>query len=131
MENKLAHIAIAVDNINESKSFFELITGNSASEQKLVDSQQVNTSFVRIGETHIELLEPTANTSPISKFLANRGGGIHHLCIETNTFDDLVYRVTSMGIRTLSEPFIGAKNKRVVFFHPKDTYNVLIELEEA
>ena len=131
MENKIAHIAIATESLEDAKSFFELISGNNASEEHEVSSQKVNTSFIIIGETNVELLEPIGEDTPISKFLSKSGGGIHHICIETDNFDDLIQKIKSTGVRTLGDPSIGAKNKRVIFFHPKDTFNVLIELEES
>jgi len=130
MKNSMAHIAIAVEDINKAKDFFELISGNQASDPHFVESQKVNTSFVSLGETNFELLEPVGDDTPISNFLSNRGGGIHHICVETENFDELVTTIRSSGVRTLGEPFIGAKGRRVIFFHPKDTYNVLVELEE-
>lgn len=130
MTNSLAHIAIAVENIENAKSLFELITGGIASENHQVESQKVSTSFINFGGTSIELLEPVGDDTPISKFLSQKGGGIHHLCIETDEFDNLIEKIKNTGVRILGDPFIGAKNKRVVFFHPKDTFNVLIELEE-
>ncbi|KKL20543.1 hypothetical protein LCGC14_2454410 [marine sediment metagenome] len=131
MVNTLAHLAIVVSNIDNSKSFFELLSGNQATEPHLVESQKVNTSFVTIGSTNIELLEPYGTDTPISKFIANRGGGIHHICIESDEFDNMIKNITDTGVRTLGEPSIGAKGKRIIFFHPKDTFNVLVELEEA
>jgi len=130
MVNSLAHFAIAVEDINEAKGFFELLAGNQASTPHFVESQKVNTSFLDIGDTSIELLEPVGESTPISKFLSSRGGGIHHICVETEQFDELVSTITKTGVRTLGDPFIGAKGKRVIFFHPKDTFNVLVELEE-
>lgn len=130
MTRKISHVAIAVKDITKARNFFEQLTGNESSIPHVVESQKVNTSFVPIGDTHIELLEPISDDSPISKFLRNKGGGIHHLCIETDEFDKLKEKLSSQGIRTLGEPFIGAKGKKVIFFHPKDTYGVLIELEE-
>ena len=127
--NSLAHVAIAVKNIQEARNLFELISGSKSSEPHAVESQKVITSFIPIGDTSIELLEPASDESPISKFLS-KGGGIHHICIETKEFDPLIEQLKSRGIRTLGDPFIGAKNRRVIFFHPKDTYGVLIELEE-
>lgn len=126
----MAHIAIAVEDIEEAKGFFEMITGNDASPKHEVESQKVNTSFVNIGGTSLELLEPTTEETPISNFLKKRGGGIHHICVETDEFDHLVNTITETGVRTLGDPFIGAKGCRVVFFHPKDTFNVLVEIEE-
>ncbi|MHA2252066.1 MAG: methylmalonyl-CoA epimerase [Candidatus Kariarchaeaceae archaeon] len=130
MPSMLAHIAIAVKSINEAKEFFEILTSSSASSVQTINSQKVNVSFVELGDTHLELLEPTDDDSTIAKFLSKRGGGIHHLCLETDDFDGLIRKITSRNIRLLGEPFIGAKGKQVVFFHPKDTFNVLIELEE-
>ncbi len=131
MENKIAHVAIATENLEDAKSFFELISGNKASKVHEVSSQKVNTSFIKIGETNFELLEPIGDDTPITKFLSKAGGGIHHICIETSNFDELIKQIKSTGVRTLGEPSIGAMDKRVIFFHPKDTFNVLIELEEA
>ncbi|MCY3414631.1 MAG: methylmalonyl-CoA epimerase [Candidatus Heimdallarchaeota archaeon] len=131
MKNKIAHIAIAVNDIQPAREFFELITGNKSHEPHIVESQKVNVSFIPIGDTSIELLEPTNEDSPISKFLSNKTGGIHHICIESRNFDSLIQEMKIKGIRTLGDPFIGAKGCRVIFFHPKDTYGVLIELEET
>jgi methylmalonyl-CoA/ethylmalonyl-CoA epimerase len=131
MDNKIAHVAIATQNLEDAKSFFELISGNKASEVHEVSSQKVNTSFIKIGETHFELLEPIGDDTPITKFLSKVGGGIHHICIETRNFDELIQKIKTTGVRTLGDPSIGAKDKRVIFFHPKDTFNVLIEVEES
>ncbi|MHA1984822.1 MAG: methylmalonyl-CoA epimerase [Candidatus Hodarchaeales archaeon] len=130
MKNTLAHIAIAVSNIDKAKGLFELLSGSLSSEPHLVEKQKVNTSFIKIGDTDIELLEPSGKDTPISNFLENRGGGIHHICIETDEFDALIERLTDLGIRKLGDPSIGAKGRKIVFFHPKDTFNVLVELEE-
>ena len=130
MKNRLAHLAIAVSDIDKAKGLFELLSGNKSTDPHLVETQKVNTSFIKIGDTNIELLEPFGEDTPISKFLQNRGGGIHHICIETDEFDDLIVKLTSSGIRKLGEPSTGAMGKRVIFFHPKDTFNVLVELEE-
>ncbi len=130
VNTKLSHLAVAVKDIEPAREFFEMITGNSSSNPHLVKSQKVNTSFISIGDTHIELLEPSEEITPISKFLESKGGGIHHLCIETDEFDSLINKIKNKNIRTLGEPSIGAKGKRVIFFHPKDTFGILIELEE-
>lgn len=130
MTNTLSHVAIAVDDIDKAKSFFELLTQNKSSETHLIEKQQVNAAFIAIGDTTIELLDPYGQDTPISNFLSKRGGGIHHLCIETDRFDEMVEKLKSTGIRSLGDSSIGAKGKRVIFFHPKDTFHVLIELEE-
>lgn len=130
MKNTLSHVAIAVSDISSAKELFEMLSNGKASTPHPVESQNVKASFVEIGDTHIELLEPMSEDSPISKFIFKKGGGIHHLCIETENFNELIDQLVSKGIRTLGAPSIGAKNKRIVFFHPKDTFGVLIELEE-
>ena len=130
MKNTLAHVAIAVNNIDAAKGLFEMLSGSEASTPHTVEKQKVNTSFVQIGETSFELLEPFGMDTPISNFLAKKGGGIHHICIETNEFDELIVKIKERGIRTLGEPSVGANGRRIIFFHPKDTFNVLIELEE-
>ena len=126
----MAHIAIAVEDIEKAKGFFELLTGSKSSQFQFVETQKVKTSFLKIGDTSLEFLEPTRPDSAISKFLDKRGGGIHHICIKTSHFQNLLHKIKETGVRTLSEPFIGAKGNRVIFFHPKDTFNVLVELEE-
>ncbi len=130
MEHHLSHIAIATNEIDKARELFELLTNNKSSEKKLVESQKVNTSFIEIGDTHIELLEPITDDSPISNFLKKRGGGIHHLCIAVPNFNDIILKINELEIRTLGQPFRGAKGKNVVFLHPKDTFGVLIEIEE-
>ncbi len=127
----LSQVAIAVNKIEEAKLVFETLTGKKASDSHLVEAQKVNVSFIEIGDTKIELLEPADDVTPITNFLSKRGPGIHHIAIKTNDFDGLIENMKSIGVRTLGEPSIGAEGHRVVFFHPKDTFGVLIELEEA
>jgi methylmalonyl-CoA/ethylmalonyl-CoA epimerase len=129
--NTLSQVAIAVDNIEKAKKFFEKLIGKEASPPHHVAQQKVNVSMIKIGDTNLELLEPAAEITPITKFLEQRGGGIHHIGIKTDNFDELIEELKEIGIRTLGEPSIGADGNRIIFFHPKDTYGVLIELEEA
>lgn len=128
--NSLSHVAIAVNDISAAKKLFEELAGESATKPKFVKDQKVDASFIDLQGVHLEILQPTDENSPISKFLQTKGGGLHHICIQTATFDQTVERIKSLGIRTLGEPSVGAKDRRVIFFHPKDTYGVLIELEE-
>ncbi|RMG33654.1 MAG: methylmalonyl-CoA epimerase [Methanobacteriota archaeon] len=127
----ISQIAIAVEDIDKAKGVFETLIGKPASQPHLVESQNVNVSFIEVGETKIELLEPAAPQTPITNFLEKRGGGIHHIGIKTNQFDEMIQKLKSMGVRTLGDPTVGAEGHRVIFFHPKDTFGVLIELEEA
>lgn len=126
----ISQIAIAVKDIQKAKGIFETLTGKSASNPHLVSSQKVNVSFIEVGETKIELLEPAEEQTPITNFLEKRGGGIHHIGIKTKDFEGMIQNLQKMGVRTLGPPTLGAEGHRVVFFHPKDTFGVLIELEE-
>lgn len=126
----VSQVAVAVNKIEDAKAFFEALTGVQASNPHHVENQKVNVSMLKVGDTAIELLEPAAEQTPITKFLEQRGGGIHHIGIMTDRFDALIEEIKTMGVRTLGEPSIGAEGHRVIFFHPKDTYGVLIELEE-
>ena len=128
--NTLSQLAIAVEDISKAKSFFEMLTGKELSKTHNVESQKVNVAFLDMGDTKIELLEPAAEQTPVTKFLQQRGGGIHHMGIMTDRFDELIEELRSAGIRTLGEPSPGAEGHRVLFLHPKDTFGVLIELEE-
>ncbi len=128
--NTLSQLAIAVEDISKAKVFFEMLTGKELSQPHNVESQKVNVAFIDMGDTKIELLEPAAEKTPITKFLQQRGGGIHHMGIMTDRFDELIEELKAAGIRTLGEPSIGAEGHRVLFLHPKDTFGVLVELEE-
>ena len=130
MTTEFSHLAIAVQDIDRVKSLFELISGNSITEKKSIQNQKINDAFLDKGHTKIEFIEPLDDSSPISKFLQHKSAGLHHLCISVSNFQQLIDQLTSLGIRKLGDPFVGAKGKRVIFFHPKDTHNILIELEE-
>lgn len=129
--NTLSQVAIAVDDIMEAAPLFETLTGRTISKPKLVENQKVNVAFLDMGDTKIELLEPAAEQTPITKFLQTRGGGIHHVGIKTDKFEALIKQVKALGIRTLGEPTIGAEGHRILFLHPKDTFGVLFEIEEG
>lgn len=128
---RLDHIGIAVSSIDEALGIYRAL-GLSESQREDVVSQGVATAFLPIGETRLELLEPTRPDSPIAKFLAKRGPGIHHLCFSVNDLDDAVEDLKSRGFRLVNEkPVAGADGKRVVFLHPSAGHGVLIELSEA
>ena len=94
-------------------------------------SQKVRTAFLPAGDVRIELLEPTAEDSPISKFLARRGPGIHHLCFAVDDLDASLARLAQRGYRLLNpSPVPGAGGRRVAFLHPESGGGVLIELAE-
>lgn len=126
---KLEHIGIAVNNLKDSDQLFARLLGKSPYKMEEVESEGVKTSFFQIGDSKIELLESTREDSPIAKFIAKRGEGIHHLAFEVEDIVAEMNRLRQEGVRLLNEqPKPGADNKLVCFLHPKDTNGVLVEL---
>lgn len=129
--NKIDHIGIAVENLEEASRNYQNL-GFHFHGNESVPSQKVNTAFFEIGESHIELLEPTAPDSPIAKFLEKRGSGIHHICVEVDDIHAALADYKSKGVRLIhEEPFIGAGGCLVAFVHPKACNGVLLELKQA
>lgn len=129
---KIDHIGIAVPEMGPAIELYKSL-GFEYHGSEEVTSQKVNTAFFEIGESHIELLEPTAPDSPIAKFLEKRGSGIHHLCIRVDDIDAALAHYKEQGLQLINkEPVIGAGGHRVAFLHPKATSGVLLEvLEQA
>jgi methylmalonyl-CoA/ethylmalonyl-CoA epimerase len=127
--NKIEHVGIAVKNIRNANLVFEKLLGTAAYKEECVSSEQVNTSFFKVGNNKIELLEATGADSAITKFLDKRGEGIHHIAYDVDDILAEMERLKSEGFILLNEtPKKGADNKLVCFVHPKDTHGVLIEL---
>ena len=126
---KIEHIGIAVKDLKASNSLFEKLFGAAHYKIESVESEGVNTSFFQAGPNKIELLEGTNEQSPISKFIAKKGEGIHHIAFAVDDIEAEVERLKAEGFTILNEtPKKGADNKLVVFLHPKSTNGVLIEL---
>ena len=129
MIKKVEHIGIAVKHIQTSNVLFEKLFGKQAYKREQVEREGVTTSFFQIGDTKIELLEATAETSAISKFIDKRGEGIHHIAYEVDDIRQEMKRLELEGFQLLnSEPQKGADNKLICFLHPKTTNGVLVEI---
>jgi methylmalonyl-CoA/ethylmalonyl-CoA epimerase len=129
MMNKIEHIGIAVKDINASNTLFEKLFGESHYKIEDVESEDVKTSFFKVGNNKIELLEATSEDSPIAKFINKKGEGVHHIAFAVDNINAEVKRLQSEGFVIINEkPKKGADNKLVVFLHPKSTNGVLIEL---
>ena len=126
---KIEHIGIAVKNIDKSNSLFKGVFGESHYKMEEVESEGVKTSFFKVGDNKIELLEATNKDSPIAKFIDKKGEGIHHIAFEVDDIEAEMKRLKKEGFKILNKkPKKGADNKRIVFLHPKSTNGVLIEL---
>lgn len=126
---KVEHIGIAVKDLTAGNTLYKQLLGKAHYKIEEVASEKVNTSFFQVGETKIELLEPTTEDSVIAKFIEKRGEGLHHIAFEVEDIHAEMKRLESEGFRLLNEaPKRGADNKLVCFVHPKDVKGVLIEL---
>ena len=128
---KINHIGIAVPHLEEAVAQYQTL-GFDYRGSEAVASQKVNTAFFRVGESMVELLEPSDPDSVIAKFLQNRGPGIHHLCVEVDNIEETMAAYKRAGLRLVNpEPVIGAGGHRVAFVHPKSAGGVLIEIIET
>jgi len=129
MIKQIDHLGIAVHSLDESVPVYEKALGLRCEHREEVPSQKVRTAFFDVGGVHLELLEPTSPESPIAKFLADRGEGIHHIAFRTDQITDQLAQAAGAGVRLIHEkPFEGAAGKLVAFLHPKSTHGVLTEL---
>ena len=126
---KLEHIGIAVQDLNAASDLFAKLLGQGAYKREVVEAEGVETVFFASGQPKLELLGALHEASPIAKFLAKRGEGIHHLAFEVADIEAEMERLQGEGFILLSEqPKLGADRKRICFLHPKSTQGVLIEL---
>ena len=134
MIGRLNHVAIAVRDIAKAANVYRQTLGAQVSEPMPQPDHGVNTVFITLPNTKIELLEPLGADSPIAKFLErNPDGGIHHICYEVDDILAARDKLRSAGARVLGDgnPKIGAHGKPVLFLHPKDFSGALVEIEQA
>ncbi|MBC7843638.1 MAG: methylmalonyl-CoA epimerase [Gemmatimonadaceae bacterium] len=126
---RIAHIGLAVTTLDQILPFYRDILGMT--EIPLDDADGARITGLIAGESLVELLEARTPESPVGKFVARRGPGIHHICFAVDDIDDTLARCKAFGVRVLDEiPRIGAEGKRIAFLHPASTAGVLIELSE-
>ena len=126
---RLDHIGIAVRSL-EAARIYELL-GLEIGHVETVETQKVKTAFLSVGDSNLELLEPTSPDSPIAKFIEKRGEGIHHICLRVDDIESHLERLKAAGYRLVNEaPVPGAHGCRVAFLHPSAGNGVLIELSE-
>ncbi len=125
----IAHVGIAVESLSAILPFFRDVLGMP--EILMSDSDGARIAAVQSGESLIEFLEPVGPETPIGKYLARRGAGIHHICVAVADIDIAMARCRAAGVQLIDEePRLGAEGKRIAFLHPKSTGGVLIELSE-
>lgn len=129
---KINHLGIATKGIDEALKFWEDALGLESVHTEIVVDQKVRVAMLPIGESRVELLEPTSEDSPISKFLEKRGGGIHHIAVEVEDIRASLARLKAQGMQLIDEePRIGAEGCLVAFVHPKASGGVLLELVQT
>ena len=128
---KIHHLGIAVESLKEAIPVFELLLGSPSGPQEVVPDQKVRVAVFPVGDSRIELLEATAPESPIARFIAKGGKGIHHLTLTVPDLQATLTKLAGAGVRLIDrEPRVGAGGERVAFLHPSSTAGVLIELVE-
>ena len=129
---KINHLGIATKGIDEALKFWENALGLENVHTETVEDQKVRVAMLPIGESRVELLEPTSDDSPISKFLEKRGGGIHHIAVEVDDIEASLAKLKAQGLRLIDEsPRIGAEGCLVAFVHPAASGGVLLELVQT
>ena len=132
MTGKINHIGIAVKNLEASMPLYRDVLGMTFEGTEEVNDQRVRVAFFAIGESRIELLEPTTPDSPVAKFLEKNGEGVHHVAYQVADVAAALEELRNTGVRLIDEhPRRGAHGTQIAFLHPKATGGVLTELCQA
>lgn len=132
MLTKINHIGIAVKSLDESIPFYRDNLGMAFDGIEVVAEQKVRVAMMQIGESKIELLEPTSEDSPVAKYIEKNGAGIHHIAYEVDDVEAAIARLLGDNVRMIDEqPRHGAHGTRIAFIHPKSSLGVLTELCQA
>ena len=131
MFSRIDHIGIAVEDLDAALALFEGTFGMSAVHRETVEEQGVEAVLLDVGENHVELLRPLADDTPVGRFLAKRGPGLHHVAYQVAEIDAALAQLRERGVRLIDEtPRIGIRGSRVAFLHPSASGGVLTELVE-
>ena len=125
---KIDHVAIAVNDVEESAKVYQQALGVDDVEFETVESEGVKVAIIHLENGRVELMQPTNNTSPIRKFLDKKGEGLHHMALETDNIEGEVERMEGCGIQFLGQIRPGSAGTKVTFIHPKSLHGVLAEL---
>ena len=131
MIQKLDHIGIAVNNLDEALKLYSEVLGLSLAGTEIVEEQKVRVAFLPVGDTEVELLESTSPDGPIAKFIEAKGQGIQHMAFKVDNIEEAIEEMKAKGMRMIDEkPRYGAGGAKIAFMHPKSSNGVLIELCE-
>lgn len=125
---KLNHVAIVVRDIEESLKFWEESLGLSLDHIEVIPSQKSRVAFIPVGDSEIELVQPTSSETGLAAYLEKRGEGMHHLCLEVDDIDAKLAELKEKGTRLINETAEVLPGRRMAFIHPKAGNGVLIEL---
>jgi len=129
-EIKINHLAIVVNDIEESLTFWRDALGLPVGEIKEVAQERVKIAFLETEDAHVELVQPTTDDSGIAKYLAKKGAGMHHICFEVEDIAAALQHMTDSGIELINETPRERDGRKYAFIHPKSTGGVLVELYE-
>ncbi|HSR46523.1 MAG TPA: methylmalonyl-CoA epimerase [Anaerolineales bacterium] len=128
---RIDHVAIVVEDIEAALGFWRDSLGLPLTHVEDVPDQESVVAFLPTGESEVELVKPTSETSGVARFLSRRGPGIHHICFEVTDLEACLDRLAEAGVRLINrDPILGTAGKRIAFIHPESTHGVLVELYE-
>jgi len=130
MIKKVNHVAIAVSDIEGALGFWRDGLGLKVEAVEDVPSQKAVVAFIPVGDCEIELVRPTADDTGVARFLAERGGGMHHLCLEVDNLVEMLADLKAKGVRLINEAPVELPGRKMAFIHPKSAGGVLVELYE-
>jgi methylmalonyl-CoA/ethylmalonyl-CoA epimerase len=129
MASKINHIAIVVPDLEEGTSFWADALGLQVSKIEDIPEQQVRIAFLPVGDSNIELLEPTNDSSGVARYLQRHGPGLHHICLEVENIAETIERLKEANVQLIDdEPRTGHNDIKLAFIHPKATGGTLVEL---
>ncbi len=131
MYKKIDHIGIAVNSLDSVKKFFSGVFGIKPDFEEIIDEQKVKVAGFKVGQSHIEFLEPMDSDSPIAKYLTKKGEGLHHVCLNVDDIEKVLSNMKSYGLDLIDHvPRRGVEGKKIAFIHPKSFFRVLLELSQ-
>ena len=131
MLGRIDHIGVATEDLEGSLALYEQTLGMPLAHRETVESQGVEAALLDVGDGHVELLRPLGPDTPVGKYLAKRGPGLHHVAYAVGDIDDVLAKLKEAGVELIDEEArVGIRNSRVAFLHPRSTGGVLTEIVE-